>query len=188
MCPPAVCAAGVFRFFADGFCLLQGDAPASAKSPRNTRIYYGRKLNSIARKGQGATPLENLQIPLAKRGKCGYNEWECARMGTAQDKPWKASRGGCEPGQDCLMANHPGARFSEAMRAEWTQVRRSGQGKTGSPVIEKAGACACTERIGIVPVKLGGTADESQKAFSSVPVHFHAGADFLFAPQQRQQK
>ena len=63
-------------------------------------------------------PLENLQIPLAKRGKCGYNEWECARMGTAQDKPWKASRGGCEPGQDCLMANHPGARFSEATRAE----------------------------------------------------------------------
>ena len=118
MCPPAVCAAGVFRFFADGFCLLQGDAPAGAKSPRNTRIYYGRKLNSIARKGQGATPLENLQIPLAKRGKCGYNEWECARMGTAQDKPWKASRGGCEPGQDCLMANHPGARFSEATRAE----------------------------------------------------------------------
>ena len=128
---------------------------------------------------KGQCPLENLQIPLAKRGKCGYNEWECARMGTAQDKPWKASRGGCEPGQDCLMANHPGARFSEATRAKRAQVRRSGKGKTGSPVIEKAGACACTERIGIVPVKLGGTADESQKAFSSVPVHFHAGADFF---------
>ena len=130
MCPPAVCAAGVFRFFADGFWLLQGAVPAGAKPPRNTRIYYGRKLNSIARKGQGrnslaesrgrasGASLENLQIPLAKRGKCGYNEWECARMGTAQDKPWKASRGGCEPGQDCLMANHPGARFSEATRAE----------------------------------------------------------------------
>ena len=69
MCPPAVCAAGVFRFFADGFCLLQGDAPAGAKSPRNTRIYYGRKLNSIARKGQGAMPLGKFANPPCKKGK-----------------------------------------------------------------------------------------------------------------------
>ena len=115
-------------------------SPPQRRNPRiNTRKQYERKLNSIAKRvSRGsktlrgcraepcrspeaeplASPLENLQIPLAKRGKCGYNEWECARMGTAQDKPWKASRGGCEPGQDCLMANHPGARFSEATRAE----------------------------------------------------------------------
>ena len=80
------------------------------------RVKGGTPLRSP--EGASGASLENLQIPLAKRGKCGYNEWECARMGTAQDKPWKASRGGCEPGQDCLMTNHPGARFSEATRAE----------------------------------------------------------------------
>ena len=90
-----------------------------ARNPRATRAYIMEESSTQSRgRVKGQCPLENLQIPLAKRGKCGYNEWECARMGTAQDKPWKASRGGCEPGQDCLMANHPGARFSEATRAE----------------------------------------------------------------------
>ncbi len=48
MCPPAVCAAGVFRFFADGFWLLQGAAPASAPKGNENR----RSLRS---------PFGNLQ-------------------------------------------------------------------------------------------------------------------------------
>ena len=117
---------GFFVSLRMDFACCRGMRP-QARNPRATRAYIMEESSTQSRgRVKGQCPLENLQIPLAKRGKCGYNEWECARMGTAQDKPWKASRGGCEPGQDCLMANHPGARFSEAMRAEWTQVRRSG--------------------------------------------------------------
>ena len=118
MCPPAVCAAGFFVSLRMDFACCRGMRP-QARNPRATRAYIMEESSTQSRgRVKGQCPLENLQIPLAKRGKCGYNEWECARMGTAQDKPWKASRGGCEPGQDCLMANHPGARFSEATRAE----------------------------------------------------------------------
>ena len=126
-CVPLRCVPrGFFVSLRMDFGCCRGLRP-QARNPRATRAYIMEESSTQSRgRVKGQCPLENLQIPLAKRGKCGYNEWECARMGTAQDKPWKASRGGCEPGQDCLMANHPGARFSEARRAERAEVRRSG--------------------------------------------------------------
>ena len=118
-CVPLRCVPrGFFVSLRMDFGCCRGMRP-QARNPRATRAYIMEESSTQSRERvKGQCPLENLQIPLAKRGKCGYNEWECARMGTAQDKPWKASRGGCEPGQDCLMANHPGARFPERTRAE----------------------------------------------------------------------
>ena len=129
----SACSGGLTSMFL-GFDCCRG-MRLRARNPAATRGNSMKKSPTQSRgRVKGQCPLENLQIPLAKRGKCGYNEWECARMGTAQDKPWKASRGGCEPGQDCLMTNHPGARFSEATRAE---VRRSGRERRVLPLSRK---------------------------------------------------
>ena len=157
-----------------------------ARNPRATRAYIMEESSTQSRERvKGQCPLENLQIPLAKRGKCGYNGWECARMGTAQDKPWKASRGGCEPGQDCLMTNHPGARFSEGTRME---VSGAGRERRVLPLSRKqvrapaqSGQASCLSSW-VVPRM------NRKKHFRPSQCIFMLGRTFLFAPQQRQQE